>query len=201
MTWSEKALRAVKTSYTAMSIAFCVLGVLLMLFPGVSVSAVGIAADVMLIVFGIVKLTGYFSKDLYQLAFQFDLAFGVLLMVLGVVILVSPDRALTFLCIIMGIAILADGLFKLQSSLDARRFGLKVWGTLLALAICAGVIGTSLLFHPGQSAKVLMILLGVGMLFEGMLNLYFALFAVKTWRRRQPEVVEYWVHSTHERQD
>lgn len=195
MTWSEKALRAAKTSYITMSIAFCVLGILLILFPGVSVSVVGVVAGIMLIAFGIVKLIGYFSKDLYQLAFQFDLAFGVLLMVLGVVILVSPDRALTFLCIIMGIAILTDGLFKLQSSLDARRFGLKVWGMLLALAICAGIIGTSLLLHPSQSAQVLMVLLGVGTLFEGVLNLYFALFAVRILRKGQSEVIEYWIHS------
>lgn len=193
--WTTKALRATKTGYIAMSVAFCVLGVLLILFPGVSVSAVGIAAGVMLIAFGVVKLMGYFSKDLYQLAFQFDLAFGVLLIVLGAVILVSPDRALTFLCIIMGIAILADGLFKLQSSLDARRFGLKVWGLLLALAICAGIIGTLLLLHPGESAKLLMILMGVGTLFEGVLNLYFALYAVKILRKGQPEVIEYWKQS------
>lgn len=190
--WIPKSLHAAKISYIVMSAVFCILGVLLILFPGISVSAVGITAGVLLIAFGIVKLMGYFSKDLYQLAFQFDLAFGVLLMVLGIVILVSPDRALVFLCIIMGIAILADGLFKLQSSLDARRFGLNVWGLLLALAICAGIIGTSLLLHPSQSAKVLMILLGVGVLFEGILNLYFALYAVKILRQEQPEVIEYW---------
>lgn len=194
--WTTKALRATKTGYIAMSVAFCVLGVLLILFPGVSVSAVGIAAGVMLIAFGVVKLMGYFSKDLYQLAFQFDLAFGVLLIVLGAVILVSPDRALTFLCIIMGIAILADGLFKLQSSLDARRFGMRIWGLLLALAICAGVIGTLLLLHPSQSARVLMVLMGIGVLFEGILNLYFALFAVKILRRDQPEVIEFWTQSS-----
>lgn len=193
--WAAKALRAAKGSYIAMSAAFCVLGVLLILFPGISVSAVGVAAGVMLMAFGAVKLIGYFSKDLYQLAFQFDLAFGVLLIVLGAVILVSPDRALTFLCIIMGIVILADGLFKLQSSLDARRFGLKVWALLLVLAICAGVIGTSLLLHPGQSAKALMVLLGVGILFEGVLNLYFALYAVKILRKGQPEIIEYWTQT------
>lgn len=193
--WTAKALRAARTGYIAMSVIFCVLGILLILFPGISVSVVGIAAGVMLIAFGIVKLVGYFSKDLYQLAFQFDLAFGVLLMILGTVILVSPDRALPFLCIIMGIAVLADALFKLQSSLDARRFGLKVWGLLLALAICAGIIGTSLLLHPSQSAKVLMVLLGIGVLFEGILNLYFALYAVKILRKEQPEVIEYWTQT------
>lgn len=189
---TKNILHAAKNSYIAMSAAFCALGVLLILFPGISVSAVGIIAGIMLIAFGIVKLIGYFSRDLYQLAFQFDLAFGVLLIVLGTVILVSPDRALVFLCIVLGIAILTDGLFKLQSSLDARRFGLKVWGLLLGLAVCAGIIGTLLLLHPSESAKGLMILLGIGMLFEGLLNLYFALYAVKILRKGQPEVIEFW---------
>lgn len=196
MMWLTKMLRTAKISYIVMSAAFCVLGVLLILFPGTSVSLIGVASGIMLIAFGFVKLLGYFSKDLYQLAFQFDLAFGVLLMVLGAVIWVSPDRALVFLCIIMGIAILTDGLFKLQSSLDARRFGLNVWGILLGLAVCAGVIGTSLLLHPSQSAKILMALLGVGMLFEGVLNLYFALFAVKILRKGQPGVIEYWTRAS-----
>lgn len=192
---TQNILHAAKNSYIAMSAAFCALGVLLILFPGISVSAVGIIAGIMLIAFGIVKLIGYFSRDLYQLAFQFDLAFGVLLIVLGTVILVSPDRALVFLCIVLGIAILTDGLFKLQSSLDARRFGLKVWGLLLGLAVCAGIIGTLLLLHPGESAKGLMILLGIGTLFEGLLNLYFALYAVKILRKGQPEVIEFWAQN------
>ena len=183
-----------------MSVAFCVLGVLLIAFPDVSITAVGITAGIMLIAFGVVKLIGYFSRDLYQLAFQFDLAFGVLLAVLGIVILVNPDRALVFLCMMIGIAVMADGLFKLQSSLDARRFGLKSWGFLLALAICAGAIGATLLVHPTQSARVLMILLGVGMLFEGVLNLCMALFAIKIVKHQQPEVKEFWIH-TEERQE
>lgn len=193
--WAAKALRTARISYIAMSAAFCAVGVLLMVFPGVSVSVVGVAAGIMLIAFGLVKLMGYFSRDLYQLAFQFDLAFGVLLMVLGAVILISPDRALASLCTVLGIAILADGLFKLQSSLDARRFGLSVWGALLALAVCAGVIGTFLLLHPSKSARVMMVLMGVGLLFEGLLNLYFALFAVKLRRDEQPEIIEFWTHT------
>ena len=157
-------------------------------------------SGMMLIAFGIVKLIGYFSKDLYRLAFQFDLAFGVLLIALGVVVLRSPDRALSFLCLTLGIAIMADGLFKLQSAMDARRFGLSQWGLLLGLAICAGVIGAALALRPTDSARVMMILLGVGMLFEGVLNLCMALFAIKIVKHQQPEVKEFWIH-TEERQE
>ncbi|MFQ9732082.1 MAG: hypothetical protein ACLT8X_11075 [Mediterraneibacter faecis] len=37
--------------------------------------------------YGIIKMIGYFSKDLYCLAFQYDLACGIFLIILGVVAL------------------------------------------------------------------------------------------------------------------
>lgn len=116
---SENPIRAAKISYIVTSAAFCVLGVLLIVLRDWSVSFIGVVTGIMLIAFGIVKLLGYFSKDLYRLAFQFDLAFGILLMVLGVIILARPERAMSFVCLMLGVAILADGLFKLQTAVDA----------------------------------------------------------------------------------
>ena len=55
---SVKTIQAAKTSYIIMSALFCVLGIVLIAFPGISVSFVGIAAGMMLIAFGVVKLVG-----------------------------------------------------------------------------------------------------------------------------------------------
>ena len=78
---STKAIRIAKISYIILSSLFIVLGVGLIALRDLSVSLIGIAAGVMLIAFGIVKLIGYFSKDLYRLAFQFDLSLGLMLAV------------------------------------------------------------------------------------------------------------------------
>ena len=102
---SENPIRAAKISYIVTSVAFCVLGVLLIVLRNWSVSFIGVVTGIMLIAFGIVKLLGYFSKDLYRLAFQFDLAFGILLMTLGAIILAKPERAMSFVCLMLGVAI------------------------------------------------------------------------------------------------
>ena len=195
---STKAIRAAKISYIILSSLFIVLGVGLIALRDLSVSLIGIAAGVMLIAFGIVKLIGYFSKDLYRLAFQFDLALGIFLVVLGAIILLNPTRAMTFLCLMLGIAIMADGLFKLQTALDARRFGLHSWGLILAFALLTGAIGGLLAARPAESVGTLTILLGLSVLFEGLMNLCVALFAVKVIRKEQPEVVETWFESEKE---
>ncbi len=170
---STKAIRIAKISYIILSSLFIVLGVGLIALRDLSVSLIGIAAGVMLIAFGIVKLIGYFSKA-----------------VLGVIILRNPDQAMSFLCLMLGIATMADGLFKLQSALDARRFGLKSWLLILTLAVGAGVVGALLMLRPMQSARALTVLLGIGMMLEGVLNLCVALFSIKIIRHQRVDGAE-----------
>ena len=187
---STKPIMAAKTCSIIVSALFCLLGILLIVYPGISVSIVGIAAAIMLIVFGLTKLAGFFSRDLYRLAFQYDLASGILLVALGVLLLMSPDRAMSFLCLILGISVAVDGWFKVQMSLDARRFGLRSWGLILVLGVLTGLIGLAVAFRPTTSAEVLMILLGVSLLAEGIMTLCVTLCAVKIVRNQQPDIIE-----------
>ena len=65
---------------------------------------------------------------------RWELALGILLIALGIVTLARPGGAMSFLCIVFGIPVLADGLFKIQISLDAKRFGIEKWWVVLLLA-------------------------------------------------------------------
>lgn len=187
---STKAIRAAKTGYIIISSLLMVLGVLIMALPDLSVSVIGILAGAMLVAFGLVKLVGYFSRDLYRLAFQFDLAMGILLAVMGVILLARPNAAMNFICVALGITFLADGLLKVQMSLDARRFGLKSWWAIGLFGLFVGCVGAVLVLRPTQSARIMTILLGVCTLCEGALNLIVSLFAVKIIRHQQPDVIE-----------
>lgn len=187
---STKAIRIAKVSYIILSSLFIALGIGLIALRDLSVSLIGVTAGVMLIAFGIVKLIGYFSKDLYRLAFQFDLSLGLMLAVLGIIILRNPNQAIAFLCLMLGIATMADGMFKLQSALEARKFGLKSWPLILVLAVGAGAVGILLALHPMQSARLLTVLLGIGMILEGVLNLSTALCEIKIIRHQRVDGFE-----------
>ena len=127
-------MKTAKIGYLVISVLFCVLGIVLIAAPGTSVVWLGRLLGIGMIVFGAIKLVGYFSRDLFRLAFQYDLAFGILLIALGIVTLARPGGAMSFLCIVFGIPVLADGLFKIQISLDAKRFGIEKWWAVLLLA-------------------------------------------------------------------
>ena len=187
---SVTPMRIAKIGYIVMSVMFCIAGALFIALPDISITMIGISMGIAMIVFGIVKLVGYFSRDLFRLAFQFDLEFGILLLVLGLIVLIRPDDLTTFICIALGISILTDGLFKVQIALDSKRFGIKSWWVILALAVVTGTIGVFLIFRSAKSAQFLTVLLGVSILAEGILNLYTVISTVLIIKHQQPDVIE-----------
>ena len=183
-------MRVAKIGYVIMSVVFCVVGILFMVRSDVSTVALGYALGGAMIVFGIIKMVGYFSKDLFRLAFQYDLELGIVLTVLGIIVLAKPFDVMNFIFIAMGIAILTDSLFKARIAYDAKRFGITVWWMILALAIISGVIGVMLTIRPWESARMLTVLLGISLLSDGVLNLCVAISTVKIIKNQYPDVIE-----------
>ena len=179
-----------KAGYIVMSLVFCAAGALFIVKPEFSATAISRTLGAAMIVFGIVKLVGYFSKDLFRLAFQYDLGFGLLLIALGILVLAKPAGALDFIFAALGIAILTDGLFKVQIAVDAKRFGIPSWWLTLALAIVTGLVGLALVFRPWDSVQLLTALLGAALLAEGVLNLCVAESTVKIVAHQRPDVIE-----------
>ena len=62
----------------------------------------------------------YFSKDSYNLNFQFDFAMGLVFLILGTVLIFHPGDTVAVLHFSVGILVLVDSVFKLQTALDAK---------------------------------------------------------------------------------
>lgn len=131
---SVALMRTAKIGYIVISAVMCAFGILLAVHPELSASVIGVICGIVLIVFGTVKLTGFFSKDLYRLAFQYDLAFGILLMALGIIMLARPGNVMNFICVTLGFSILADGLFKIQIAVESK----KIWDRNMVADSCVG---------------------------------------------------------------
>ncbi len=180
-------LRAAKYGYIVLSVLICVLGISVIADPNFSVSMLCWIGGILLIAFGCFKILGYLSKDLYRLAFQYDLAFGILLCILGIILILRTDAMIHMICILLGIFILADSLLKIQIAIDARAFGIRLWWTILTVAILTSVISFLLLFRPYESSTIVMVLLGISLLGEGLLNLTTVLTAVKILQKKTPK--------------
>ncbi len=187
---SVAPMRIAKIGYIVMSVLLCITGGLFIAVPDLSVSGIGVFVGSAMAVFGVIKLIGYFSKDLYRLAFQYDLEFGILLIILGLVVLFRPDNFMNFICIVIGMVILLDGLFKIRIAMDSREFGIKSWWFVLMMAIFTGLVGAALVFDSARGAKILTVLLGISLLSEGILNLYTVISTVRIIRHQRPDTIE-----------
>lgn len=187
---STAPMRTAKTGYIVSSVLFCLFGILLIAKPGISISVLGTLVGIAMILFGAVKIIGYCSKDLYRLAFQYDLGFGILLAALGCIVLIKPGSIATFLCVAIGVATLADGLLKVQIAGDSKRFGIRHWWMILVAAILTGFIGLLLVFRPVETTIVIIRLLGVALVMDGILSLITVLSTVKIIKHQCPDIYE-----------
>lgn len=175
-------IKKAKWAYIGVSAAITMLGLILVLFPEISAMTVCYIIGLMIVVFGVVKLIGYFSKDLYRLAFQFDFALGIFSLVAGILILLHPTNIVALMPVIIGVFVLMDGAFKIQTAFDARRFGMERWWSILILAFLTCFGGLFLIINPFAGARALMILLGVTLMVDGVQNLCVVAYTVKAVR-------------------
>ncbi len=185
---SVAPMRVAKTGYVAVSILLAVLGIVLIAWPTFSVNALGVICGILLILFGGVKLVGYFSKDLYRLAFQYDMPFGILLIILGIIMLIHPGNLASFICVVFGLSVLISSLFNIQTALDAKKFGINQWWLIFALSVIAAVWGLILVFRPSEAADVMAVLLGITLLFESAVNICTVVTSVKIVKNQHPDV-------------
>lgn len=184
---SVAPMRMAKIGYIAVSAALCFFGVLLIVKPEISLAAFGLFTGIVLIIFGIIKIVGYLSRDLYRLAFQYDLACGILVIALGIMVILEPNDAIETICIAVGITFLLDGLLKIQISIDAKTFGIRQWWLILSVALLTVVIGVLLVFRTSGSVRALMVLLGISLLADGIMNLATVLSTVKIIHHQYPD--------------
>ena len=189
MYWNKR-IQTAKIGYLIISTLLCALGILLVALPDFSAELFCRISGIIMLLFGFIKMIGYFSKDLYRLAFQFDLASGILLMALGIIMMLRANVMISIICIILGIYVLADALLKVQIAIDAKAFGIAKWWLILAAAVLTGGFGFLLVLRPSESAQVVMVLLGLSLIAEGLLNLITILTAVKIIRRQRPEIID-----------
>lgn len=186
---STNMIRAAKIGYIVLSITICVLGIVMILSPGDSVAILGRLIGIVLILFGIVRIIGYLSKDLYRLAFQHDLALGILSIALGSIIVLRRNWAINGLSIMLGVETIIGALLKLQTALDAKVFGLNTWWLILLMAILANAAGIALIAFPQESMIHMMRWIGITMLTEGILDLCVVLCAVRVASHRQADII------------
>ena len=183
-------MNRIKALYITISILSLLVGIALVIWPGASVITICYVVGSAAILVGAVRLAGYFSKDSYNLNFQFDFAMGLVFLILGTVLIFHPGDTVAVLHFSVGILVLVDSVFKLQTALDAKHFGLKKWWVMLLCALLCAGLGLVLVILPFRTAEILVRVTGAALAVNSGENILTAGYTVKSKKRVVPIMVE-----------
>ena len=154
-------------------------GLAMLIFREIPTNVETIILSVLCILVGGAKILGYFSNDLYRLAFQFDLAIGLFLAIIGVLTLIVGSKDPLGTVRLFGIYIFIDGLLKLQTAFDAKKFGIARWLVILLTAILMVGVGIVGLLASYLEQISQLIVLDVALMLDGLVNIWVTAYTVR----------------------
>lgn len=186
-----KNLKKWKWGYIALTIAVMLLGLCLMIWPGISAGVLcGLFGGVLLLV-GAIRIVSYFQRGVSALWHRYELPLGLLDALLGVYFLSRPENILLLVPVIVGIVIVVDSVFKIQASLELRAAGVRRWWGVLVLSILSILFALLLIRNPFEGTMTLMIYLGLSLMVDGVQSLIFIHHVAKNIRAFAPIDADY----------
>ena len=93
-----------------------------------------------------------------------------MLTVMAVLLFFYRETAKEYLAFVVGIVILADSLFKVQMSFEAKKFGLETWKMIFILSVITCIFSILLIIRFMGSLSAIYIISPVVLFLEGAMN-------------------------------
>lgn len=144
-------------------IVLLIVGIILTIWPNETLNvAVNVVGSVVCL-FGVINIIMWFSnKGNYSTLFV-----GILTLVIGIFIIVRSNDIISIMHILLGIAVLADGITNLKSLYDVKSDS-KSWKALFISAIITTLLGLLLIFRPLFIADMVIRIGGIIMILCGL---------------------------------
>lgn len=165
-------LKRLKTNIIISAILCVVLGIVLVVWPDLSMKIVCIAVGAVLLIGGGVRLAVYFSARDGSMYAQANLIMGIVLAVVGIWILLKPDKVLAIIPIIVGIVIVLHGINDLQQAVTLYKDKYDKWWVALILGLLTIGFGVLLICKPFEALDTVVVLIGTFLIYDGLSDIW-----------------------------
>lgn len=180
-----------KWRYLILTLLVMALGICLIIWPDISAGILCNLIGALLVIVGAVRIVCYFQRGISVLWHRYELPLGLLDALVGVYFFSHPANILLLLPVIVGIIIIVDSVFKLQTSLELRAMGVRRWWVTLVLAIVSILVAIYLIRNPFEGTMTLMVYLGISLVIDSIQGLVFLKNVAKDVRKLSPIDAEY----------
>lgn len=176
----KQIINGFKKDTIYLSIALILLGLILVIFPEKSTLIICYSVGILLLVGGVFKIVGYFRAKGTEIFGSLGLVGGSLLCVGGLIIVLRPDMLTSFITTMLAVILIADGVIKIQYAIDLSRVGGERWWLVLTAGIIMTLLGILALLNPFGTVAAIMIIIGILLIVDGILDLIMLVYVAKT---------------------
>ena len=148
-------------------IASFVIGLVLLIWPNESITAVSILTGVTTILLGVTAWISYFTKEKSIIL----ATAGTVCIIIGVIICAKYQSIIAILLFLFGIFITISGAVDLITSFYSRAGGLGTWGVSTVLSAAVLILGVVIMVNPLHTSQALVRLVGAGLIVYAIVDL------------------------------
>ena len=150
------------------SIILILLGLLLIFKSEATIITISYVVGSIIIAMGALAFITYFTEG--DGPRGFSLAYGLICVILGILIITNPKAISSIIPIIIGIGVIINSALKLQYSLELKKVDNKMWMTTFIVALISTLCGVVILFNPFEGAIVITQLIGGFLVFYAIVD-------------------------------
>lgn len=167
MEYLEKVLKKTGVTSLVTSIIFAILGAILIANPEGTIKFIAIILGVMFGLVGLYKIINYFeNKGKYDF-YNYDIAYGIIAIILGIITIVYKSQIETIFRVLIGIWIVYTGIIRLSLSFKLKLVESPTWICSLLISIVMIVCGLYTIFV----SNAIVVTIGIVILIYSILDM------------------------------
>lgn len=149
MEYLDKVLKKTGKTSLLTSIIFAVLAIILIAYPEGTVKFISCILGVMFIGIGIYKAVNYIkNKEIYNM-FNYDMALGIIAIVLGIITICYSNQIGTIFRIMIGVWIIYSAIIRMSLSFKLKVIESNVWIYSMVIAFIMVFCGFFIICNSG----------------------------------------------------
>ena len=166
---TQKEFNRLLISSIIISLLIACTGLFIYCYPNITNKVLGIITGIVFLINGLNIIIKYFKRDGAKL-YAYNLIFGIVLTILGIVIMLVPSSVATFITVCLGIYLITIGANKITYGIWFKIGNDKSWLLTVTIGIMLILFGFLVIANP-FSALTLTKLVGIFLIISSILDI------------------------------
>ena len=167
-----ETLKKLRASSYAVSIAYIIVGLIMLLNPSFISDAVNYVIGILIILYGIVYSISLYQKKETELYGKFDYLAGIICISFGLFLIVNPDILFSLIPFCAGVIIFMDAISFIYNSIRLKKLNYKTWIVNLVIGLLFLGFSIYIILNAKNISYLLIRFIGGFLIVDAILDMF-----------------------------